>query len=212
MKHLLISIFIILIFWGCQDTANITDPIHNANLIQLNKKSYRVDYSYNLIQLPAKSPEWQDSVFTVNKEINGEEGGNITLWKYYITENGWPLFIYATLDIPEGAFQGIQTITMTLDDEFATVHFFPDSQGKWDKPFILNQYFQGIDLIGLFDKYMNLRVEDMDFVYICENGEIEVVRKSGFSFNSQLGLIKVVDASLEHFSRYGWIRMHASGN
>ncbi|MBT8378914.1 MAG: hypothetical protein KJN64_06775 [Ignavibacteria bacterium] len=206
MKTLLTSIFLIIILVGCQDTTNITDPLHSTNPMNLNKSYDRDDYGFDLIQLPTKSPEWQDSVFTVSKEIDGEDGGNVTLFKYYITESGWPFYIYATLDIPENAFQGTKIITMTLDEEFATIHFYPETQTNWYKPFILNQYFQGLDYVGLFSKYMIMTLEDFDFVYQNQNGQVETVKKDAFQFNRQLGLIKVQGANLTHFSRYGWIR------
>jgi hypothetical protein len=66
-----------------------------------------------------------------------KRGGNVTLFKYYITESGWLFYIYAKLDIPEDAFEGTKTITITLDEEFATMHFYPETPTNWDKPFIL---------------------------------------------------------------------------
>jgi hypothetical protein len=76
MKFLRLSIITIIIFVGCQDTANITGPLQGTNsknhLYKILNNSL---YGYAQIQLPAKSPEWEDSVFTVSKDIDGEEGG-----------------------------------------------------------------------------------------------------------------------------------------
>jgi hypothetical protein len=58
---------------------------------------------------------------------------------------------------------------------------------------------------------MNIVQEDLDFVYLSETGQVEFIRKDAFEFDPQWGLIKVLGAHLTHFSRFGWIRYHASG-
>jgi hypothetical protein len=204
MKSILTLLPITILLLGCQEATNVTDPLENSTNYTFNKYP---EANYDLIILPSKAPEWEDSTFTVRKEIDGEDGGNVTLFKYYITESGYPFYIYATLDIPENAFQGTKIITMTLDEEFATIHFSPETQTYWDKPFILNQYFQGMDFVGLFGKNINIAFDDLDFVYQNSNGQVEIVKKDAFEFNSHWGLIKVLGAKLTHFSRYGWIRI-----
>ena len=203
MKTFLSALFIILMMIGCQDTSNIIDPIDNPYSDRLNKKPTHEEYE--LIPLPTKAPEWQGVTLSVSKEINGSTGGQVQMFNYYITASGLPFFISIRLDIPKNAFTGTQTITMILDDEYAYIHFYPEME--FNKDLILNQYFQGIDLIQFTGNYQ----QDMDFVYIDDDGELELIEKNSVTLNNIVGLVKIQGARIPHFSRFGWIRMQESG-
>lgn len=204
MKFILTYIFTILILLGCQEISNVTDPLNdnNSNILEKNPS---VQQEYEMILLPPKAPEWQGVTFSVSKEINGNVGGEVRMFEYYITDSGLPFFIYVKLEIPKKAFHGTKTITMTLDDEYASIHFDPGMNFK--KDLILNQYFQGIDLFFFRGNYM----EEMDFVFIDDDGNIEMMERNGVTLNKQIGLIEVLDAKIPHFSRFGWVRKQASG-
>jgi len=197
MKYLLSAIFVIFFMISCQDSSNIIDPATSTAPLSFNNDGLS---QYELIPLPPKSPEWEDSVFTVSKEINGNAGGVIQMFKYYITSSGSPCFIYIDLRIPKNAFTGTKNITMTLDDEFTAIHFYPEM--NFNKTLLLTQYFQCIDLIPILSNW----ARRIDFVYINDDGEIEIIQKNGIGINNLLGLVKVINARLHHFSRYGWIR------
>lgn len=197
MKYLTTIIFALFILISCNDSSNITYPILNTTSQTLSKDGLN---EYELIPLPAKSPAWEDSIFAVSKVINGNVGGVIQMFRYYITASGSPCFVYIYLSIPKNAFTGTKNITMTLDDEIAAVHFYPEM--NFNKSLILNQYFQCIDLIPILGNWTNR----IDFCYIKANGEIEIIQKNGVEINNLLGLVKVTGSRLPHFSRYGWIR------
>jgi len=155
---------------------------------------------YELIPLPDKSPLWTDSVFTMSKVIDGAIGGRMILEKYYIAENGDSVIMGVDLRIPAGAFQGIKTITMIMDDEYAAFHFYP--QMVFDDTLRLFQYFKGLNL----EEYPT---GTFDFVYLADDGSIELVKKNGLQVVKPQGLLRVQNAKLLHFSRYGWVRKPA---
>jgi hypothetical protein len=155
---------------------------------------------YELIPLPAKSPLWMDSVFTMSKVIDGAVGGRMILEKYYISEDGDSIITKADLRIPEGAFQGTETITMTVDDEYAAVHFYPSM--VFDDTLRLFQSFEGLNL----EEYPTGTI---DFVYLADDGSVELVKKNGLQVVKPQGIVRVQNAKLLHFSRYGWVRKPA---
>lgn len=156
---------------------------------------------YELIPLPIKSPLWMDSVFTMSKVINGAVGGRMILEKYYIAEGGDSVIMGVDLRIPAGAFQGTKTITMVLDDEYTAFHFYP--QMAFDDTLRLFQYFEGLHL----EEY---QTGTFDFVYLADDGSVELVKKNGLQVVKPQGIVRVQNAKLVHFSRYGWVRKFSS--
>jgi hypothetical protein len=194
MKYLTTIIFALFILISCNDSSNITDPILNTTSQTLSKDGLN---QYELIPLPPKSPAWEDSIFTVSKVINGNVGGVIQMSRYYITASGSPCYIYIYLSIPKNAFTGTKNITMTLDDEFAAVHFYPEM--VFAKELRLFQSFEGLQL-------ENLPTGTIDFVFIHDDGSIELIKKNGIQIVVPQGIVRFQNAKLLHFSRYGWIR------
>ncbi|MBT8378913.1 MAG: hypothetical protein KJN64_06770 [Ignavibacteria bacterium] len=199
MKSILTLITITFLFFGCQESSNITDPLENTTKTTFNKYP---EANYDLILLPTKAPEWQDSSFTVSKEINGDFGGFIYLNKYYIDASGNQIDIEARLTIPAHAFQGTKTITITVDDNFAALRFSPSM--TFTKNLKLYTYFSGLHLNGIKQK-------SLDFVYIANGGSIELLKKKGVKIFPKWGILQVNSAELPHFSRFGWVRKQASG-
>jgi len=194
MKYLTTIIFALFILISCNDSSNITDPILNTTSQTLSKDGLN---QYELIPLPPKSPAWEDSIFTVSKVINGNVGGVIQMSRYYITASGSPCHVYIYLSIPKNAFTGTKNITMTLDDEFAAVHFYPEM--VFAKELRLFQSFEGLQL-------ENLPTGTIDFVFIHDDGSIELIKKNGIQIVVPQGIVRFQNAKLLHFSRYGWIR------
>ena len=151
-----------------------------------------------LIQLLTKAIEWKDSVFSVSETINGLLGGTITLDKFYLSDNVQVVTISATLVIPPLAFEGTKTITLTLDSSYAAFHFSPSM--TFDMPVRLTQSFSGLDLT-------NFSTGTIDFVYISDEGLVEILRKNGVQVVLPQGLVRVLNVRLSHFSRYGWARV-----
>lgn len=194
MKNILTIILVaIILLWGC-DTSSDLSVNNSENDLQISVSKIT---DYELIPLPNKSLLWVDSVFSMSKVIDGSVGGRIIMDKYYIAEDGDSLIIKVDLRIPEGAFQGTETITMTVDNEYAAIHFTP------------NMIFE--DTLRLFQSFEGLHLENyptgtLDFVFISNGGSIELIKKNGMQVVVPTGIVRVQNAKLLHFSRYGWIR------
>jgi len=132
-------------------------------------------------------------------EIDNQK--RMILEKYYISDLGDSVIMEVDLRIPAGAFQGTKTITMLVDDEYAAVHFSPEM--TFDISLRLFQQFEGLDL----EQYPTGTI---DFVYIDNNGSIQTVKKNGVQVVVPQGIVRVQNAKLLHFSRYGWIRKFGS--
>jgi hypothetical protein len=194
MKNILTILLVaILLLFGC-DTSSDLSVNNSENKLQASVSKIT---DYELIPLPNKSPLWMDSVFTMSEVIDGSVGGRMIMDKFYISEDGDSVLIQTDLRIPEGAFQGTETITMTVDDEYAAVHFSP------------KMIFA--DTLRLFQSFEGLHLENyptgtIDFVFIADDGSIELIKKNGVQVVVPQGIVRVQNAKLLHFSRYGWIR------
>jgi hypothetical protein len=186
-----LSIFVIslVVLIGCDNSTDLS--VNNPEL-----SLYRIPNS-ELIPLPNKSPLWIDSVFTMSKAIDGTVGGRMILEKYYIANDGDSISIEADLSIPAGAFQGTKNITMIVDDNYATVHFYPEM--IFDDTLRLFQRFKGLHL-------ENYVTGTFDFVFIRDDGTTELIKNNGLQVVVPQGIVRVQNAKLVHFSRYGWIR------
>ena len=183
-------IIVLLLLVGC-------DTVPDLSVNNNPDGFYKPSRSLTLIPLPNKSPLWEDSVLTMSKEIDGTVGGRMNMEKYYIAENGDSVIIKADLRIPKGAFQGNETITMKLDDKYAAIRFYPTMIFK--------------DTLRLFQSFEGLNLEEystgtIDFVFIYDDGSSELVKKNGEQVIVPQGIVRVQNAKLLHFSRYGWVR------
>jgi hypothetical protein len=194
MKTILtILLATILLHWGCDNSSDLAVNISGDS----NNVSKSAEVNYDQIPLPSKSALWLDSLLTMSKEIDGSVGGRIIMEKYYIADDGDSIIIYADLRIPEGAFQGTKIITMTVDDEYAAIHFYPEM--VFADTLRLFQSFEGLHL-------ENYTTGTLDFVFIQDDGSIELIKRNGLQVVKPQGIVRVQNAKLLHFSKYGWIR------
>ena len=194
MKNILTILLVTLVLLiGC-DTAPDFSVNNSENNLQASLSKIT---DYELIPLPNKSLLWMDSVFTISEVVDGLVGGRMIMEKYYIAEDGDSVLIKADLRIPEGAFQGTETITMTVDDEYAAIHFYPEM--AFDETLNFFQSFEGLHL-------ENYPTGTLDFVFIADDGSVELIKKNGVQVVVPQGIVRVQNAKLLHFSRYGWIR------
>lgn len=184
-----ILIFSFLILWGCDSGQDL--------LVDSNKINSTEYSTFEKIQLPNRSSFWMDSVITMSQTIDGAVGGRMIMDKYYIAENGDSVKVKVDLRIPAGAFTGTKTITITVDQTDAAVHFYPEM--VFDDTLRLFQSFEGVNL----DNY---KTGTIDFVYIRDDGSIELIKKNGTQIILPQGIMRVQNAKLNHFSRYGWVR------
>ncbi len=200
MKYFLSAVILTLVlFWGCEQS---TDPVNgqSSNLEKSPSGSIGLaSGSYDMIPLPTRSPIFEDSVFTVSKLINGLLGGSIVLNKTYISDNGKLVTMLVNIVVPPLAFNGQQNITLTIDSCFASVQCEPGMTFKL--PLIMTQTFTGLNL-------KSYNPQDIDFVYIEDNGTIEDVNNSSILVEKLTGTLTVLNAQIPHFSRYGWVRRH----
>jgi len=194
MKSILSMLLAAIVFLlGCESAPDLSVNIPDDN----TQESLSKMIGYELIPLPGKSPEWIDSVFTMSKEIDGSVGGRMMMGKYFISEYGDSIIIESDLRIPPGAFEGTEIITITVDDDFAYMHFYPEM--IFEDTLKFSSKFQGLHL----DEYPTGTI---DFVFIADDGSIELIKKNGIQVVVPQGLVRVLNAKLVHFSRYGWIR------
>jgi hypothetical protein len=189
MKTILTVLMAAIVFlFGCDTSSDLTvNPAEDNSNTQV----------FKLIPLPKKSALWMDSVFTISQLIDGSVGGRIIMANYYISETGDSVEFEVDLRIPAGAFQGSETITITVDSDSAAVHFYPEM--VFSEELRLFQSFEGLNL-----EYM--QTGTIDFVYMCNDGSIELIKKNGTQIVVPQGIVRVQNAKLLHFSRYGWIR------
>lgn len=186
MKIILTVLLLFAIFLlGCTDTPIF--PVKNNN-----------DHSYQLIKLPKKFGMSVENIFSVTKEIDGTHGGQIILDESYVTADLRNVYIYAKLKIHKNSFEDTVDITLTINDDVAVIDFSPPM--IFNNPLELSLTFEGLDLEGL-----NLTTGDFDFVFIDEEGNIEVIGYNAIHVNEAQGKIWVTKADLPYFSRYGFI-------
>jgi len=184
----------LILLLGCDTTSDLSLNNPENDLSELSK----CVSLFEKIPLPNKSPLWQDSVFTMSQIIDGSVGGRMIMEKYYISDLGDSVIIEADLRIPPGAFKGTKTITMTLDKYYAAFHFYP--------------VMTFADTLRLFQGFKGLNLENystgtIDFVFIADDGSIELIKKNGVLVVVPQGIVRVQNAKLLHFSRYGWIKI-----
>jgi len=199
MKRTLLTLLLAVIFiTGCETPSDLLiDPV-NTSENSINEIIIEGGiYTYKFMPLPPKSPLWQDSVLTMSQAIDGETGGQLIMEKYYISLDGDSIQIWADLRVPPGAFQGTKTITITVDDEFAALHFYPKM--AFQDTLKLTRGFKGLDLT-------NCTNGNVDFIFIDDDGTIEIIKKNGLQVIKPQGIVRVYNAKLLHFSRYGWVR------
>ena len=200
MKTILTVLMAAIVFlFGCDTSNDLTvNPAEDNSNTQVSDSK-----DYELIPLPKKSALWMDSVFTISQLIDGSVGGRIIMANYYISETGDSVEFEVDLRIPAGAFQGSETITITVDSDSAAVHFYPEM--VFAEELRLFQSFEGLNL-------ENMQTGTIDFVYVRDDGSIELIKKNGTQIVVPQGIVRVQNAKLLHFSRYGWVRKHTNGN
>jgi len=183
---LLFSFFGIL---GCDSSPDLSVNSTENNSISTT--------TFEKIKLPNPSALWKDSLITMSQTIDGSVGGRLILDKYYMSENGDSIKVKVDLRIPAGAFQGTKSITITVDQIDAAVHFYPAM--VFDDTLRLFQSFEGLNLDGY-------STGTIDFVYILDDGTTELIKKNGTQIILPQGIMRVQNAKLIHFSKYGWVR------
>jgi len=86
---------------------------------------------------------------------------------------------------------------MILDDKSAVVEFGP-SPMNFNETLKFDLEYRGIDLGGI-------DVSKVKFVYMADNGSIQQIQSDGIDVNVKDHSLKVKNAKLNHFSRFGFV-------
>jgi hypothetical protein len=191
MKNTLVLFSLIgIIFFGCSDNSDNTDISAPTSINNLTK-----DQSFTSDQ----EIESTSHILSITKLIDGEVGGELSIDTIYINYQGRQIDVFANLKIKKSAFQGLTLITMMLNPEAAKVKFFPDLIFTNDVK--LSVTYTGIDLEALGYTTSG----HYDFVYFGKGG-VETTLNDESKVDMDKQEIKVKNAKLEHFSRYGWLK------
>jgi hypothetical protein len=189
--YILLPILAIFIFAGCSKQNSVTGPQSTQSM---SKRQW--------IKLSAPSSLLVENTYSASKSIDGNKGGTVELSQSFQNNGNWAL-VTAKLTIPKGAFSGTQVISYTVNTETAGIDFSPAL--NFDKSLSLDLVFTGVDLSG----YNN--TSDLKFAYLDGN----TVVPAAFTYvnaNIAQGLLIVIGAQINHFSRYGWSTLDDSGD
>ena len=196
-KVLILTILIGITFLGCSD--NFDNTLVSTSIQTDKLTNSQNSKSIILADRDTKDPAL-NPFLTASKSINGAIGDTLLIETSYVNYQGRLLYVYARLKVKPQAFQGTTEFTMILHHEEASIELFPHM--AFDVDVQLSITYQGIDIkeIGFNTS------EDLYFVFFNENGETEIIDDKTAHVNTYEQRIKVSNAKLSHFSRYGWIR------
>ena len=187
MKKLItFSLLSFLLFFGCNQDSEILTPVEESS-----------NQDYTFISLPTPTGGLSvETIYTFSEEISGEQGG---IFFNQFSYQGGPfgnVTVQSRLLFPENSFSGYEDITKTYNTDYATMEYGPSM--SFNTPVICGLRFYGLDLSGVDPNTVR-------FVYIANDGAIEVVEYESISINVASGYIWVKNAELNHFSRYGFV-------
>ena len=212
---LTISLFTILLFTGCDPESDLTSPVGNpAKLISIQNLPEEIisenQYSYPKEDEDRLYPPGADSIFIlvdipsvmspqlrISKVIDGRIGGDLIIDFEYYTSPKDTITIIASLIFPPGSFDGLKEISMVMDNKIGTISFYPHM--VFNIPALLNLKYNGINL-------SDINTNSINFVYQNDDGLVEQVIYDAIKVLPEVGYLELMNASLEHFSRYGWTR------
>jgi len=184
MKQLISFLFItLLIILGCDQVTEINAPQERI----LNKQ---------LINLPTPTGLVVEDLHTEYKDIDGAIGGWFTEDFTYEGGPNGNVYFQSTLHFYANSFTGTQTISQTFNTETAAITFGPSMQ--FNVPVDYTLTINGLDLTAV-------NPNTLDFVYIDTNGNMYSVQKDYVTMDLSTGMLKVKNAKLNHFSRYGFV-------
>lgn len=185
MKKIIFTILsvVLLIFAGCTDNVtSVNQPSSSSNkhILKIIGKD-----GLNLGLLNSKS-----------KNISGELGGSLIYDGRNNSEND-PVSFFVVLTIPTDAFSGSTTFSITMDEQNASIVFTPHM--VFNNPLNLDLTFTDLNLSSL-----DLTKGNVGFYYVDDEGNFTPVENSGIIVNTVTGTLGVINAKINHFSRYAF--------
>lgn len=181
MKLLIIPV---LFLFGCEQGIDVSNPLPETS------------HEYKLIKVPLPEDLRVEDLFTESKDINGDTGG------WFVEDFGYSggpfgyVNFHSVLHFYSGAFSGTETITQTFNTVTAAITFGPSMQ--FNVPVDYTLTITGLDLTGVDSEYLS-------FVYIDASGNLYPVEYEYVDMDASTGMLKVKNAELNHFSRYGFV-------
>jgi hypothetical protein len=196
-KAILLIILIGITFLGCSDNLdntllsisdveNLTDP-----RLERDPHTDRNTANTDLKKL------------SVSKLINGETGGELIIDTTYINYQGRLINVFGRIFFVDSSFTGTTEFTMVLHPEDTSVELFPHNM-VFDRVARVSVWYTGVDL----DAMGYNTTGHVDFAFFADDGSTEIIPAPAQQshVNMEQNTIKVLNAQLHHFSRYGWIR------
>ena len=187
MKKLFLTIAVAALFmFGCQDENSLVQPVQNQIKQNTAQKTWLklTDKSGNAVET---------DYFQKNKSINGSKGDKFDIkfnFNNGVTVNG-------NLVVPQNAFKGKMNISVNVNSSEATATFYP-SPYTFNYPLSYTVEYHNLDLSGI-------NPSTIDFYYLAEDGSLQKANYDSIEVDIETGYLKVVNAQLPHFSRYGFV-------
>jgi len=176
MAIILLCLSLIFVF-GCKETNNLVDQ----------------ESSYEQQSLAKKDKDLDKGIYTTSEKIDGKKGGTVTLKVSMDKSSGTKSEV--KLDIPKGAFEGTEDISISIFPDSPVVEFSPHGL----------IFEKELELDVKLENFWFGEEDQLDFVYLGEN-ENEPVEYESLSYNYNKNYIKVKKAMIGHFSRYGFVK------
>ena len=176
----LLSLFVI----GCSEQMSINSPVNTSTS------------EPEWLPLPEQAGLGVEKVFTISKTINGARSSSWS-WSTKYTSTRGTIQISSVMAFPAGAFSGSALITQSHDDSTCSTTFGPSM--SFLKPLTFTITYTGVDLT-------NYDPTDIAFAYLNADGRVMFAANSGITVDKVKKILKVTNAIIPHFSRYGFIR------
>ena len=186
MKNLfsLFIIVVLFIFSGCWPESSVA-PDYSANSDNQFLKLTNNSSSLSI-----------ESIISDSKIIDGNKGGKLKL-----KDKTGDIEIKAELDIPKNAFEGSVLISAFVDNQSTSIDLFP-TPFAFNKSLELTLEYDGVDLSGYSE-------DEIDFYYLSAEGNLVKAEYDELKVNVSKGELKVKNAKIPHFSRYGFTKRSA---
>lgn len=173
-----------VLFFGCSRDNSIVDPASPVTQTQ-----------GHLISLPVSTSGLSSeatNTFTFN--VNGWEGAYQTM---YLNFAGTNATVSANYTFPKNVFTGQKTIVITFNNDKASAEYTP-SPITFSSPVIANIKYTGLNLASV-------NPANVKFVCLPPSGAFEVIQCERIDVDKTTGVINIVNAKINHFSKYGFI-------
>jgi hypothetical protein len=183
MKNIyLLLVFTFTLIMGCS----------SENPVNSGTESFQKTW----IALPVSERMSIENSLFASAKINGNQGGELILQGSYQSLSSKVITVYSKTTVPANAYSGTKVLTQQMGIE--TYSEFGPS-GVFNQPLLLTYTITGADLSGQSP-------DDIDFYYMNPNGGFEPVQYDVLEIDVLTGTLKVVNARIHHFSRYGWAK------